>query len=75
VVGRRGEQLPVLSVWQSGPATDAPEQRALLVVDVAATPEQALGTYTLKVWDSGAQRTAAFADVRFPPAQAEPPAR
>ncbi len=62
--GTTGEVLKPLPLWQPEPI--APGKRGRVVVEVLATEEQALGTYTLTLWDAERQRTVVLGEVTFP---------
>ncbi|MGZ3459986.1 MAG: DUF2381 family protein [Archangium sp.] len=60
----KGEELTLLPLWHTGPIQPEAE-RGEVVVEVEATKEQALGTYTLKLWDAQG-RTVTIGNVTFP---------
>jgi uncharacterized protein (TIGR02268 family) len=64
LVSKEGARLRVLSVWQWEPL--APDGRGRVVVEVAATPEQARGTYVLTLGERGGARTVTLRGVTFP---------
>jgi uncharacterized protein (TIGR02268 family) len=64
LVSREGARLRVLSVWQLEPLT--PDGRGRVVVEAAATPEQARGTYVLTLGEEGGARTVTLPGVTFP---------
>jgi len=64
LVSKEGARLRVLSVWQSEPL--APDTRGRVVVEAAATPEQARGTYVLTLGEGGGARTVTLRGVTFP---------
>lgn len=59
-----GARLRVLRVWQSRPM--APGDRALLVVEAEASPEQVRGTFLLELGEAGGARTLTVRGVTFP---------
>ncbi len=64
LVSKEGARLRVLSVWQPEPL--APGQKGLVVVEVAATPEQARGIYVLTLGEGNGARTVTLRGVTFP---------
>jgi uncharacterized protein (TIGR02268 family) len=64
LVSKEGARLRVLSVWQPEPL--APDGRGRVVVEAAATPEQARGTYVLTLGERGGARTVTLRGVTFP---------
>ncbi|MCP3164377.1 DUF2381 family protein [Myxococcus sp. QH3KD-4-1] len=61
----KGVELKALPVWQSGPvAPGGSEQR--IVVQADAPETQALGPYTLKLWEPSTGHTVIFSGVSFP---------
>jgi uncharacterized protein (TIGR02268 family) len=64
LVSREGARLRVLSVWQPEPL--APGKKGRVVVEVAATPEGARGTYVLTLGEAGGARTVTLRGVTFP---------
>jgi uncharacterized protein (TIGR02268 family) len=62
--GANGEVLKPLPLWQPEPIASG--KRGRVVVEVLATEEQALGTYTLTLWDAERQRTVVLGEVTFP---------
>jgi len=62
---QKGVELKALPVWQSGPlAPGGSEER--IVVQVEAQEAQALGLYTLKLWEPHTGRTLILSGVSFP---------
>lgn len=59
-----GAELPQPQVWQSEAA--GPEMSAWVVVEFAATKQQARGTYTLVLWEAGGTRPITLEGVTFP---------
>jgi uncharacterized protein (TIGR02268 family) len=64
LVSKEGARLRVLSVWQLEPL--APGKKGRVVVEAAATPEQARGTYVLTLGEQGGARTVTLRGVTFP---------
>jgi uncharacterized protein (TIGR02268 family) len=64
LVSRDGARLRVLSVWQRKPLV--PGQKGRVVVEAAATPEQARGTYVLTLGERDGARTVTLRGVTFP---------
>jgi uncharacterized protein (TIGR02268 family) len=64
LVSKEGARLRVLSVWQPEPL--APGKKGRVVVEAAATPEQARGTYVLTLGEGGGARTVTLRGVTFP---------
>jgi uncharacterized protein (TIGR02268 family) len=65
LTNEKGVELKALPVWQSGPvAPGGSEQR--IVVQVEALEAQALGLYTLKLWEPSTGRTVILSGVYFP---------
>jgi len=64
LVSKEGARLRVLSVWPPEPL--APGQEGRVVVEAAATPEQARGTYVLTLGERGGARTVTLRGVTFP---------
>ena len=64
LVSKEGARLRVLSVWQPEPL--APGTRGRVVVEAAATPEGARGTYVLTLGEQGGARTVTLRGVTFP---------
>ena len=64
LVSKEGARLRVLSVWQPEPL--APGKKGRVVVEAAATPEQAQGTYVLTLGEGGGVRTVTLRGVTFP---------
>jgi uncharacterized protein (TIGR02268 family) len=64
LVSKEGARLRVLSVWPLEPL--APGQEGRVVVEAAATPEQARGTYVLTLGERGGARTVTLRGVTFP---------
>jgi uncharacterized protein (TIGR02268 family) len=60
----RGHEVALLPLWQSAPI--AKEQWGLVVVEAAATAEEAQGPFTLTLWEAGGKRTVTLAGVSFP---------
>lgn len=67
LVGRGGRELPVLEVWQQAPITPGEKGASYVMVEADAKPDEAQGTFTLKLWDAGGTRTAILEGVTFPP--------
>jgi uncharacterized protein (TIGR02268 family) len=63
--GTNGEVLKPLPLWQPEPVAPGREP-GRVVVEVLATEEQALGTYTLTLWDTERKRTVVLGEVTFP---------
>jgi uncharacterized protein (TIGR02268 family) len=63
--GANGEVLKPLPLWQPAPIVPG-RKRGRVVVEALATEEQALGTYTLTLWDAERQRTVVLGEVTFP---------
>jgi uncharacterized protein (TIGR02268 family) len=59
-----GEELNGLTLWQDSSTTF--EKSFLVVVEAAAKQQEAHGTFTLKLWDAGGQRTLTLGNVTFP---------
>ncbi|HZH77210.1 MAG TPA: DUF2381 family protein [Archangium sp.] len=64
LVNREGARLRVLSVWPLEPLASSAWSR--VVVEAAATPEQARGTYVLTLGEGGGARTVTLRGVTFP---------
>jgi len=64
LVSKEGARLRVLSVWQLEPL--APGKKGRVVVEAAATPEQARGTYVLMLGEPSGARTVTLRGVTFP---------
>ncbi|MFP2924755.1 DUF2381 family protein [Pyxidicoccus sp. 3LG] len=65
LVDRKGIELKVLPLGPSMPlASDSRRQR--IVVEAEALPNEAQGTYTLKLWEAGTDRTVILSGVSFP---------
>jgi uncharacterized protein (TIGR02268 family) len=64
LVSKEGARLRVLSVWPLEPLV--PGQEGRVVVEAAATPEQARGTYVLTLGERGGARTVTLRGVTFP---------
>jgi uncharacterized protein (TIGR02268 family) len=64
LVSKEGARLRVLSVWQPEPL--APGKKGRVVVEAAATPEQARGTYVLMLGARDGARTVTLRGVTFP---------
>jgi uncharacterized protein (TIGR02268 family) len=64
LVSKEGARLRVLSVWPPEPLASG--ARGLVVVEAAATPEQARGTYVLTLGEEGGARTVTLRGVTFP---------
>ncbi|MDY7229837.1 DUF2381 family protein [Hyalangium rubrum] len=67
LVGIGGRELPVLEVWQQAPITPGEKGEHYVMVEADAKPDEAKGTFTLKLWDAGGTRTAILEGVTFPP--------
>lgn len=65
LTSRTGMELKVLPVWQRGPI-EADGQRQHIVVEAAATTEEAQGLFTLKLWEAGTGRTVTLSGISFP---------
>jgi uncharacterized protein (TIGR02268 family) len=65
LVGPGRQALRVLRTWQRGPiSAGAKDQRVW--IEAEATPEEARGTFTLKVWEAQGARSITVTGVRFP---------
>ncbi|RKH36365.1 DUF2381 family protein [Corallococcus praedator] len=64
LVSRTGAPLKILTLWQKAPISRYPSGR--VVVEAEATPDAALGPFTLKLWGSGGLRTITLSGVTFP---------
>jgi uncharacterized protein (TIGR02268 family) len=60
-----GEVLKPLPLWQPEPIVPG-RKPGRVVVEVLATEKQALGTYTLTLWDAERQRTVVLGELTFP---------
>ncbi|MFP2923769.1 DUF2381 family protein [Pyxidicoccus sp. 3LG] len=65
VMDKKGRELKVLPPWQSGPVASG-GNRQRVVVSAEALPEDAQGTYTLKLWEPSTGRTFILSGVSFP---------
>jgi uncharacterized protein (TIGR02268 family) len=68
LIGPGGRVLPVLEVWQETPVTPG-KGMSVVMVEAEALPDEAQGTFTLKLWDAGGARTLTLDGVTFPPLQ------
>ncbi|WP_146210126.1 DUF2381 family protein [Vitiosangium sp. GDMCC 1.1324] len=70
--GPKGEVLKSLPFWSSGPILPDDEipdkslRNGHVVVEVLATESEALGTYTLTLWDADKKRIVTLGNVTFP---------
>ncbi|QAT84778.1 hypothetical protein EJ065_3212 [Corallococcus coralloides] len=64
LVSRAGAPLKILTFWQKAPISRYPVGR--VVVEAEATPDAALGPFTLKLWGPGGLRTITLSGVTFP---------
>ncbi|RKG48132.1 DUF2381 family protein [Corallococcus sp. AB011P] len=64
LVGKTGETLNMLPVWQEAPVANARIRR--LVVEAEATPDEARGTFALKLWERDGLRMITLPGVTFP---------
>ncbi len=63
--GKQGVELKVLTVWSLEPI--APGLRGGSVfVEAETTPDVAVGTFTLKLWDASGARTVTISGIKFP---------
>jgi uncharacterized protein (TIGR02268 family) len=69
LVGPGGRELPVLEVWQAEPITPGEERTRVVMVEAEALPNEAQGTFTLKLWGAGGTRSVTLDGVTFPPLQ------
>jgi uncharacterized protein (TIGR02268 family) len=69
LIGPGGRELPVLGVWQEAPVTLGEEGEHFVMVEAEAKPEEAQGTFTLKLWGKGGMSPLTLDGVRFPPLQ------
>jgi uncharacterized protein (TIGR02268 family) len=72
LVDAQGHEVALLPLWQSAPITKG--QPGHVVVEAAAMRREALGLFTLTLWEAGGKRTVTFAGVNFPrlPEMAQP---
>lgn len=68
LIGPGGRVVPVLEVWQETPVTPG-KGMSVVMVEAEALPDEAQGTFTLKLWDAGGARTLTLDGVTFPPLQ------
>ncbi|WP_224371866.1 DUF2381 family protein [Hyalangium versicolor] len=66
LVDAHGREVPVLPLWQAAPIALGWSQS--VVVEAEASPKDAQGTYTLKLWEAGGARSVTVEGVVFPPA-------
>lgn len=62
LVGTGGRELPLVGVWQEPTAV----QSHVVMVEAAALPEGAQGTFTLKRWEHGGARPITIQGITFP---------
>jgi uncharacterized protein (TIGR02268 family) len=64
LTNRQGQELQVLSVWQSAPPVSGMDP--WLVIVEAAVPERGVpGSWTLRLWEESSGRTATFGNISF----------
>ncbi|RYD75522.1 MAG: DUF2381 family protein, partial [Verrucomicrobiaceae bacterium] len=64
LVSKTGETLSMLPVWQDAPVTN--DQFRRVIVETEAAPDEAQGTFTLKVWELDGLRTITLSGIVFP---------
>lgn len=69
LIGPGGRELPVLEVWREAPVTPGQEGPPIVMVEAEAHPDEAQGTFTLKLWDRSGTHTVTLTGITFPPLQ------